>query len=98
MALFDWNWDGKNDIQDNFIEYEVYRRANKNHKQSTGRSYRTGISGAGVCISMLVGFVMETLVFVFLGIDIEDVPSIVLMILWFVFSGMIMVGADGIGL
>ena len=98
MALFDWNWDGKIDMQDNFIEYEVYRRANKNRKQPTGRRYRKGISGAGVFIGMIVGLVMEAMVFMFLGIDIEDVPLIIHLILWIVFSFMIMVGADGIGL
>ena len=29
MAFFDWNHDGKKDVQDDFIEYNIY-------KESTG--------------------------------------------------------------
>lgn len=44
MAFYDWNQNGKNDMQDNFIEYNIYKESTKkssnisNAHQSGGNS------------------------------------------------------------
>ncbi|MBE5943205.1 MAG: hypothetical protein E7264_11815 [Lachnospiraceae bacterium] len=34
MAFYDWNQDGKKDWQDNYIEYNIYKRSTSNGNQS----------------------------------------------------------------
>ena len=44
MAFYDWNHNGKNDWQDNYIEYNIYKHSTgKNNASRT--SYRSGGSG-----------------------------------------------------
>ncbi len=34
MAFYDWNHNGKKDWQDNYIEYNIYKRSTGNDNQS----------------------------------------------------------------
>ena len=33
MPLFDWNMDGKKDIQDDFLEYEIFKACTEEEKE-----------------------------------------------------------------
>ena len=47
MAFFDWNHDGKKDVQDDFIEYNIY-------KESTGHSENNGAGDASGCLTFIL--------------------------------------------
>lgn len=41
MAFYDWNKDGKKDVQDDFIEYNIYKQStqnNNNYRSNGGMS------------------------------------------------------------
>ena len=38
MAFYDWNKDGKKDVQDDFIEYNIYKKSTENNDHSGGAS------------------------------------------------------------
>ena len=60
MAIYDWNKDGKKDMVDDFIEYQIYKDS---MKQNTG-NISSGSSGSG---TWLIGFIIFMLVLAFLG-------------------------------
>ncbi len=47
MAFYDWNHNGKKDLQDDFLEYKIYEECQKNNKQ--------GGSGGDGCSCFLYG-------------------------------------------
>lgn len=58
MAMYDWNGNGnKNDMADNFIEYQIYKDCTNNN---TSRS-STNTSG----ISFLIVFIIASIVSIF---------------------------------
>lgn len=99
MAMYDWNHNGKKDMADNFIEYQIY-------KDVTGRKDRTtytssgsgGISTFGEIVSVVAGLFLQAALYVSLGIDVENVPVLIIIILWVVFSTIVAIIADKIGL
>lgn len=99
MALYDWNHDGKKDWQDNIIEYQIY-------KESTGQkdipSYKpsrgNGMSTFGTVISVVAGLFLQAALYTMLGIDVDDVPVLVIIILWAVFSTLAALVVEKIGL
>lgn len=98
MAMYDWNHDGKKDGIDNFIEYNIYKestgQSNKN-SYSSGRG--GGISGFGAILSVIAGLVGQVIIYMALGIEVEDVPVIVMIILWIVISSITGAILDSIG-
>ncbi len=46
MAFYDWNKDDKKDIQDDFIEYNIYKQSTQNSSHSSG-NYSNDNSGCG---------------------------------------------------
>lgn len=38
MAFYDWNKDGKKDVQDDFIEYNIYKQSTQNNNNNNYRS------------------------------------------------------------
>ncbi len=99
MAMFDWNQNGKNDIADNFIEYQIYKdvTGQKDDSSYTPRS-GGGISTFGAIISSLSGLVGQAFIYTLLDIDVENVPVIVMIILWIVISAVVGAVADSMGL
>lgn len=99
MALYDWNHDGKKDWQDNIIEYQIY-------KESTGQSDESsytprsgnGMSTFGAIISVIAGLFLQAALYTMLGIDVDDVPVLVIIILWAVFSTLAALAVEKIGL
>lgn len=60
MAVYDWNRNGKKDMADNFIEYQIYKDS---MKSNTGNS-SSGSSGSGTWI----GFIILILILALLGV------------------------------
>ena len=99
MAMYDWNQNGKNDLQDNFIEYQIYKDiTGQNNESSYTPSRGNGMSTFGAIISVVAGLVLQAALYVALGIDVDDVPVLVIIILWVVFSSITAVVIDKIGL
>lgn len=46
MAFYDWNHNGKKDIVDNMIEYQIYRNATGKNKDTSDSHCYTGSSGS----------------------------------------------------
>ena len=99
MATHDWNNDGKNDMIDNYIEYQIYKDVTgQNDEPSYTPSRGNGMSTFGAIISVIAGLVVQAVLYTVLGIDVDDVPVFVIIILWVVFSAIAAVVVDKIGL
>ncbi len=99
MAMHDWNNDGKKDMKDNFIEYQIYKEIiDQNDKTSYTPRRGNGMSTFGAIVSVFAGLFMQAVLYVALGIDVENVPVLVIFILWAVFSAIAAVVVDKIGL
>ena len=46
MAFFDWNKDGKKDVQDDFIEYNIYKQSTQNNSNN---NYNSGGGMSNFC-------------------------------------------------
>lgn len=100
MAMNDWNGNGKKDLGDDFIEYEIYNDVTEDDviEQSKTSSSHGGISTFGALVSTILGFVLQVMLYMVLGIDVANVPIIVILILWFVFFFIVACIVDKIGL
>ena len=99
MATHDWNHDGKNDMMDNYIEYQIYKDVTGQNDEPSYTSCRgNGMSTFGTIISVIAGLVLQAALYTGLGIDVDDVPVLVIIILWVVFSAIAAVVVDKIGL
>ena len=99
MATHDWNHDGKNDMMDNYIEYQIYKDVTgQNDKPSYTPSRDNGMSTFGAIISVIAGLVLQAALYTGLGIDVDNVPVLVIIILWVVFSTIAAFVVDKIGL
>ena len=98
MSLYDWNHDGKKDLTDDLIEYQIYQNSvgsNKNYHSLS--SNRNGMSTFGAVICTILSFVGAGLFFSLLGIDTENVPVILIIIVVAVIAGIIGVIGDDRG-
>ena len=87
MAFTDWNGDGKNDIVDDSIEYNLVQNSINNSGTGGGGNRPSGggsTSSAVLCA--IAGLVEDALFFALLGIDADDIPIVVLVIMWAVFA------------
>ena len=100
MAMFDWNGNGNNnDVADNFIEYQIYQEISGENEQSSYTPSRgNGMSTFGAVVSVIAGLVLQSALYVTLGIDVDDVPVIIILILWAVFSTIAAMVVDKIGI
>ena len=95
MAMYDWNGNGKrNDMADNFIEYQIY-------KQSTSNSNYTprnggGISTFGAIVATIGGLFLAAAIVALLGGG-EDTPVLITIILWIVCGAGLSVWFDNVG-
>ena len=98
MATHDWNHDGRNDMMDNYIEYQIYKDVTgQNDEPSYTPSRGNGMSTFGAIISVIAGLVLQAVLYTVLGIDVDDVPVRIIIILWVVFSAIAAVVVDKIG-
>ena len=99
MATHDWNHDGRNDMMDNYIEYQIYKDVTgQNDEPSYTPSRGNGMSTFGAIISVIAGLVLQAALYTGLGIEVDAVPVFVIIILWVVFSAIAAVVVDRIGL
>lgn len=99
MAMYDWNHNGKKDMADNFIEYQIYKDVTGQKDKTTYTSRGSGgISTFRAIVSVVAGLFLQAALYVSLGIDVEDVPVLIIIILWGVFSTIVAIIADKIGL
>ena len=99
MATHDWNHDGRNDMIDNYTEYQIYKDVTgQNDEPSYTPSRGNGMSTFGAIISVIAGLVVQAVLYTVLGIDVDDVPVLIIIILWVVFSAIAAVVVDRIGL
>lgn len=50
MAMYDWNQNGKSDMGDNFIDYQIYKDSTPNSDNYSGNS---NSSGSGIWFFIL---------------------------------------------
>ena len=99
MAMHDWNHDGKKNMVDNFIEYQIYKDVTGQKDESSYTPSRgNGMSTFGAIVSVITGLFMQAALYVALGIDVDDVSVLVIIILWVIFSTIAAVVVDKIGL
>lgn len=97
MAFYDWNHDGKKDFTDDFIEYNIYNESTKNSKPSS-YSRGGGISTFGAILSVIAGLVGQVAIYMMFGVEVEDVPVIIMIILWIVISSITGAIFDSMGI
>lgn len=65
MAFYDWNKDGKKDVQDDFIEYNIYKQSTQNNNNNNYRS-NGGMSNFGAgCATVASIFIAAGILSVF---------------------------------
>lgn len=105
----DFNRDGKVDGYEQMMGEEMLCSSKEEHEalfgdtgDYHGSSYtpsrRGGMSTFGAILSVVAGLILQCIVYVALGIDVENVPGIVIIILWAVFTTLVAVVLEKIGL
>jgi hypothetical protein len=93
--MYDWNGNGKYDEQDAFIDYQIYHDCS-NNQGTPHRSSSNGMSTFGAILCTVGGFIGAALIIALLGI--EDVPGLLIVVLWVVVSVILSVFVGKIGL
>lgn len=99
MALHDWNNDGKKDIKDDFIEYTIYNDITKDSKNNHPKApTKKGISTFGAVLSTILGLVLIAFVFTIFDVNIDNVPTFLIIIFWIINSSILSVICDIFGI
>jgi len=94
MAFHDWNNNGKKDIADDFIEYQMYKQSTSNSNYTPRSS--GGISTFGAIAATIGGLFLAAAIAVSLGGG-EDTPVLITIILWIVCGAGLSVWFDSVG-
>lgn len=98
MALYDWNHDSKNNWQDNYIEYQIYKNST-GQKNNSSYTPSNGISTFGAILSTIGGLLLGALIVaLFAGDNVENVPVIITIILWIICSSVLAVFCENNGI
>ncbi len=68
-----------------------------NNKNRHVAEQEKGISYFGAFLSMVMGYVVQNVLFTFSEVKTDEVPVLVVVALWFIFTTMIMVALDKVG-
>ena len=68
-----------------------------NNKNRHHAAQEKGISYFGALLSIVMGYVLQNTLFTFSEVNTEEVPVLVVVALWFIFTTMIMVALDKVG-
>ena len=98
MAMYDWNHNGKNDPVDDYLEYQIYHNCKSDNDRPHHTQISGGISTFGAVFSMICGIVLQAFIYTVFGIDVKDVPVVILLILWVFLSALAAVVVEKIGL
>lgn len=91
MAICDWNGNENNEIRDDFTEYPVCYHNTKNNHSTSDINCGVGMSVIRAIVSVVEGFLLQSVLYSALGIDITNVPLAVILVLWVVFSALVAV-------
>ena len=94
MAFQDWNKDGKKDIRDDFIEFDIYEQSN--HKNNNNYRSSRGISNFGAGCGTVITFVLSATITGSFGLE-GNALVIVFFILFAIIGGCIAYFFDKIG-
>lgn len=98
IALHDWNHNGKNDWQDDYIEYQIYKDVT-GQKSNSSYTPSNGISTFGAILSTIGGLFLGCMIIaLFAGEHVEDVPVIITIILWIICSAVLSVFGEKNGI
>ncbi len=79
MAFFDWNHNGKKDIQDDFIEYNIYKQSTQNNDNNNNYRSSSGMSNFGAgCATVASIFIAAGILSVF---DLEGAALVIAFII-----------------
>lgn len=93
MALHDWNHDGKKDMLDNYMEYQIYKKTT-GKKQVGGSGSGGSASTFGAIVAVIGGLFLAAAIMALLCGD-GDVPVILTIILWVICASVISVWLEG---
>lgn len=93
MALHDWNHDGKKDIVDDYIEYQIYKDAS-GQNQVNGAGSGGGTSTFGAIVAVIGGLFLAAGIMALLCGD-GDVSVILTIILWVICASVISIWLNG---
>lgn len=83
MAFYDWNQDGKKDLMDDYIEYNIYEQVTGENTNNGYTPRGNGISTFGAIVATIGGLFLAAAILALLGGG-EDTPMVVTIILWIV--------------
>ena len=99
MAMYDWDNNGKNDIMDDFIEYNIYQEV-MNENDDLSDTHYSGNGGCSAFTAVLIaisGLLIQAILYTAAGIDAGNVPGIVVLFLWIFFDWLVLMGLMKIG-
>lgn len=91
MAICDWSGNKNNEIRSDVTECPVYQHSAKNNNSTSDINCGVGMSTARAIVSVVEGFLLQSVLYSALGIDITNVPLTVILVLWVVFSALVAV-------
>ena len=95
MAIHDWNNDGKKDIMDDLIEYKIYEESvkgnNKNYtnKIKKEKTNNGEISSFAYMVSIVLGLIFTAVQFTLLDANIDNIPVLVICLIWLINTSII---------
>ena len=90
MAYIDWDHNGKHDDFDRYMDYQMLNDGIKNGSGGGGGLHRGGgMSTLAAVLCVVGGLVIEGFVLNAFKIDVDDVSVIVLILLWALFSSIL---------
>ena len=69
MAMYDWNHNGKNDMQDDYLEYMIYKDCTNDNNSNTNHSSYNRDSSFGMNVFVVIAVIV---IFAFIGNAMEE--------------------------
>lgn len=69
MAMYDWNHNGKNDMQDDYLEYMIYKDCTNDNNSNTNHSSYNSDSAFGMNVFVVIAVIV---IFAFIGNAMEE--------------------------
>ena len=69
MAMYDWNHNGENDMQDDYLEYMIYKDCTNDNNSNTNHSSYNSDSAFGMNVFVVIAVIA---IFAFIGNAMEE--------------------------